>query len=184
MSGTPQLLPLLTYENAPEGSRAILEPFRARIPNLYAALAHSPGLLSTYRHGYEAFRNDGGFDATEQEVVFLAVSQFHDCRYCQAAHSAIAAANGVDSEVVRAVVTARPLASSRLEALRRLTLELVDRRGYPSDATLAEFLAAGFSERQVLEIILAIAVKTISNYTNHVIHTPIDERFARFAPEP
>jgi alkylhydroperoxidase family enzyme len=43
---------------------------------------------------------------------------------------------------------------------------------------LQAFLAAGFSERQVLEIILAIAVKTISNYSNHVFHTEVDPVFA------
>ena len=182
MSDTPTLLPLLTYEEAPDGSRSILEPMKNQIPNLYAALAHSPGLLSTYRHGYELFRKDSGFDATEQEIVFLAVSRYHDCRYCQAAHSAIAASNKVDPAVVAAVVGNQPLESEKWEALRQLTTDIVDSRGWPSREILEGFLAAGYTERQVLEIVLAIAVKTISNYTNHLIHTPIDPRFASFAP--
>ncbi len=113
----------------------------------------------------------------------LAASQCHDCRYCPAAHGAIVTANGVDPDVVHAVVWTTPLASPRHEALRRRTLELVERRGHPSDETPAELVAVGYMERQVLEVILANAMTTISNDTNHVIHAPVDQRFARFAPE-
>jgi alkylhydroperoxidase family enzyme len=55
---------------------------------------------------------------------------------------------------------------------------MVQTRGRPSEQDVADFLAAGYSEPQVLEIILAIAVKTLSNYTNHLFGTPVDAAFA------
>jgi alkylhydroperoxidase family enzyme len=82
-------LNLLTTATAPAGSKAILESAQSqmgRVPNLYATMAHSPGLINTYRLGYDDFRRDSGFTKVEQEVVFLAVSRFHECTYCVAVH--------------------------------------------------------------------------------------------------
>lgn len=69
---------------------------------------------------------------------------------------------------------------AKLQALSVFTRVMVASRGKPTRQDLQVFLAAGFSERQVLEIILAIAVKTISNYSNHVFHTDVDPVFAGY----
>lgn len=60
------------------------------VPNMYANMANSPGMLETYLKGYELFRKDSGFTSAEQEVVLLAISRFNGCTYCMAAHSMIA----------------------------------------------------------------------------------------------
>ena len=57
---------------------------------------------------------------------------------------------------------------------------MVQKRGNPTHQGTQQFLEAGFTEANILEIILAIAVKTISNYSNHVFHTPVDEPFAAY----
>ncbi len=177
-------LGLLTTADAPEGSRDLLESARAQlggVPNMYAAMAHSPGLLSTYRSGYEDFRRRSGFTAAEQEVIFLSISRYHRCTYCVAAHSAIADRNRVPTEVTDAIRAGEPIADPRLQALNRFTTSMVDTRGRPSEEDLREFLDAGYTETQVLDIILAIAVKTLSNYTNHLFDTPPDPSFAHRA---
>lgn len=69
---------------------------------------------------------------------------------------------------------ADPLATNRLEEARTMVVK----RGLPGKADVAAFLAAGFSERHILEIVLAISVKTLSNYANHLFHTPVDGAFA------
>lgn len=53
---------------------------------------------------------------------------------------------------------------------------MVVKRGLPDSADVNAFLAAGYSERQILEVVLAIAVKTLSNYANRLFHTPVDGR--------
>ena len=83
-------LDLLTPEAAPEGSRELLETVKATmgmVPNMYAEMAHSPGLLGTYRFGYDQFRRHSGFNPTEQEVIFLAISRYNGCAYCMGAVS-------------------------------------------------------------------------------------------------
>ena len=148
------------------------------VPNMYTFMANAPALLETYMDGYNRFRMESGFDSVEQEVVFLAVSREHDCAYCLAAHSLVA---DVFSKVPRAVTDAirddEPVPNDRLAILARFTRHLVSTRGRPTEAEARAFLSAGFSEQQILYLILAIAVKTISNYTNHVCDTPVDAAF-------
>jgi hypothetical protein len=62
-----------------------------------------------------------------------------------------------------------------LRTLSAFTRAMLVKRGRPSREDVGAFLAAGYGERQVLEIVLAIAVKTISNYTNHLFETPVDQ---------
>lgn len=151
------------------------------IPNMYANMANAPAVLSTYLHGYALFRSESGLSAVEQEVVFLAISQANECRYCTAAHSMIADKRaGVSGPVLAAIRAGDPIPDARLAALHALTTELVHTSGRPHPGRVQECLAAGFSERQVLYIILAIAVKTLSNYTNHALGTEVDAVFAAY----
>jgi AhpD family alkylhydroperoxidase len=143
-------------------------------------MANSPGLLETYLDGYHRFRTDSGFTPAEQEVVFLTISRSNACEYCVAAHSLIAdQISKVPPPVTEALRDARSIPDSKLAALSTFTHTLLVTHGLPSKADVHAFLAAGFEERQVLEIILAIAVKTLSNYANHLFHTPLDDMFAR-----
>jgi uncharacterized peroxidase-related enzyme len=180
-------LGLLTVDQAPDGSRELLEAAKAqlgRVPNLYAVMAHSPELLSTYRYGYDQFRAGSGFTPVEQEVILLSLSRFHGCTYCVAAHSMAADRSRVPTEVTDAIRDGKPVDDPRLGALHEFTTTMVATRGYPEPDDLAAFLAAGYTEQQVLGVILAIAVKTISNYTNHLFDTPLDEFLARRAWTP
>lgn len=174
-------LQILTPEEAPEGSRSILDSTKVQmgmVPNMYAEMAHSPGLFSTYRSGYDAFRSGSGFDKTEQEIVFLAISRFNECTYCVAVHSIVADRNKVPTEVTDAIRTGRAIPDAKLQTLNAFTIAMVSTRGRPSVQDLQEFVSAGYEEKFVLEIILAIAVKTISNYTNHLFDTPLDSNFS------
>ncbi|WP_018990196.1 carboxymuconolactone decarboxylase family protein [Aromatoleum toluclasticum] len=149
------------------------------IPNMYANMVHSPGVLNTYLDGYAAFRNDSGFTPAEQEVVFLAISRENGCEYCVGAHSLIADKfSGVPVEVTDAIRDGRPLPDARLQALAEFTRVMVASRGLPRRTEVDAFLSAGYTEHQILEIVLAIAVKTLSNYSNHLFHTELDEKFA------
>lgn len=151
------------------------------LPNMYLNMANAPGVLSTYLHGYKLFRTESNLTAAEQEVVFLAVSQVNGCDYCVAAHSMIAdKKSGLPAAVLQAIRARQPIADARLAALFALTTEMVASQGRPAAATVQAFLAAGFQETDVLYIILAIAVKTLSNYSNHAFATPVDAAFAAY----
>jgi uncharacterized peroxidase-related enzyme len=149
------------------------------IPNMYSVMANSPGLLDTYIHGYSRFREMSGFTPAEQEVVFLAISRENGCNYCVAAHSFLAdKMSGVPASVTDAIRAGTPIADARLAALHDFSRTMVVKRGLPSKSEVGAFLAAGYSEQQILEVVLAISVKTLSNFANHLFHTPVDAVFA------
>jgi alkylhydroperoxidase family enzyme len=86
--------------------------------------------------------------------------------------------SNVPGAVTDAIRNDTAIPDERLSALARFTRVMVEQRGLPKTGDVAAFLAAGYSERQILEIILAISVKTLSNYANHLFHTPVDAIFA------
>lgn len=178
-------LPQLTLESADAKSRAVLEKAKAQvgfIPNMYKGMANLPGVLDTYLQGYAAFRADGGFTPAEQEVVFLVISRSNGCEYCVSAHSMLAAKkSNVAENVLKALRDGSAIPDPKLAALAAFTETMHRTRGLPTQADLAAFLAAGYSERHVLAIVLALAVKTLSNYSNHLFHTQVDEAFSGFA---
>jgi uncharacterized peroxidase-related enzyme len=174
-------LPLVHALTAGAGAREQLEQARQQlgmIPHMYEAMANLPAALETYRLGYERFRQDSGFSAIEQEVVFLTISRENGCEYCVSAHSFIAdAMSGVPAAVTNAIRDGAEIPEPRLRALAAFTRALVQKRGWPSVDDARAFLEAGYTEQQILAIVLAIAVKTISNYTNHLFATPLDAVF-------
>ncbi|MCM2256374.1 MAG: carboxymuconolactone decarboxylase family protein [Vicinamibacteria bacterium] len=174
--------PLVSLDAASPEARPVLERAQRAlgfIPNMYAGMVHSPGLLETYLDGYERFRKSSGFTPAEQEVVFLAVSVGNGCDYCVSAHSMLAEkVSQVPAAVLLALREGREVPDPKLGALARFTETLRATRGLPSKADVEAFLAAGYQERHVLEIVLALAVKTLSNYANHLFHTPLDGVFA------
>ncbi|MDX1605882.1 MAG: carboxymuconolactone decarboxylase family protein [Candidatus Competibacterales bacterium] len=175
-------LPARDKDSVDARGREVLDKAEAQvgfIPNMYACMVNSPGLLDTYLDGYQRFREESGFDPVEQEVVFLTISRENGCHYCMAAHSTIAdKMSKVPTEVTDAIRDGREIPDPKLAALSRFTRTLVASRGLPKREDVDAFLDAGYRERAILEIVLAIAVKTLSNYANHLFHTPVDEMFA------
>jgi len=178
-------LPLKSIDDAEPEAKTLLENAQKKmgfVPNMYHAMANSPGLLNTYIQGYNAFREKSGFNPIEQEVIFLAISQVNGCEYCMAAHSFLAeAASGVPSDVTAAIRDNKPIPEMQLSALSVFTRAMVTKRGLPEQSEVDAFLSAGYKEKDILEIIHAIAVKTISNYTNHIFHTEVDNIFSPHA---
>ena len=176
-------LPLATLNSAETEARELLDSAQKKmgfIPNMYNAMANSPGLLKTYMDGYVAFRAKSGFSPAEQEVIFLSISHANGCEYCMAAHSFMAeAVSDVPANVTAAIREGKPAAEVKLGALNDFTHIMVTKSGLPDRVDVDGLLSAGYTENDILEIILAISVKTISNYTNHIFHTELDEVFSK-----
>ena len=149
------------------------------IPGLHGALAGSPQLLDAYQILHELFTNTS-FNAEELTVVWQSINVEHACHYCVPAHTAIAKMMKVDDTIVEALRNETTLENPKLEALRIMSLVIVRTRGNISQEDLKDFYAAGYKEQQVLEIILGVSQKVISNYTNHIANTPVDPAFQAF----
>lgn len=168
--------------SAPEGSRPLLDSSMKElgmIPNLYAVMAAAPGLLEGYQHLNKLF-TETSFNADEQTVVWQSINVEHNCHYCVPAHTGIARQMNVDDEISDALRNETRLPTEKLEALRDFTLSVVRKRGEVDDAAVQSFLDAGYSRQQVLEVVLGVAQKTMSNYTNHLAETPVDSAFEQF----
>ncbi|HAF76200.1 carboxymuconolactone decarboxylase family protein [Maribacter sp. 6B07] len=169
-------------ESAPEGSKPLLENSQksfGMIPGLHGVLAASPKILEAYQTLHQLF-TETSFNEEELTVVWQTINVEHACHYCVPAHTGIAKMMKVDDTITEALRNETPLADAKLEALRTMTLTIVRNRGNVTQEDLDAFYAAGYGEQQVLEIILGLSQKVISNYTNHIAHTPVDEPFKKF----
>lgn len=175
--------PRHTAETAPEAAKERLiasEKAYGFLPGLYQVMADAPQLLETYQRTHEAFMSTS-FDNTELTVVWQTINVEHECHYCVPAHTGIAHSMGIAQDVIDALRDETPLADPKLEALRTFTLALTRGRGNATPAEFEAFYAAGYGSQQVLEIILGLSQKVLSNYTNHVAQTAVDPAFQQFA---
>lgn len=152
------------------------------VPNMYANMANLPEMYDTYTFGYQKFRESGVFSSQEQEVVFLTISKLNGCEYCMGAHSMIAdKMSGVDAATLEAVRESNTIPDAKLAALADFTRIMVESAGNPSKEAVASFRAAGYEDRAMLAIILALSVKVISNFSNHLFATPLDDVFSGYS---
>jgi alkylhydroperoxidase family enzyme len=174
-----------TIETAPEAGKPLLETSlknNGRIPGLHGTMADAPPLLSTYAFAHQQFMATSMTDE-EKTVVWQTINVENNCHYCVPAHTGIAKMMKIDDTITEALRDETPLPTAKLEALRSFTLAMVRDRGFVSDAETQAFLDAGYTQTNILEIILGAAQKLMSNYTNHFAKTPVDQVFQKFAWE-
>ena len=175
-------LKIHTIESAPAESKPLLEKAVkgfGMIPGLHGVLANAPKTYEAYQKLHELFQGSS-FNNEELTVVWQTINVEHECHYCVPAHTGIAHMMKVDASITEALRNRQTLADEKLQTLHETTLSIVRNRGRISDAELEKFYSAGYGEQQVLEILLGLAQKTISNYTNHIANTPVDEPFKKF----
>jgi alkylhydroperoxidase family enzyme len=171
---------------APSASKPIIEQVQSSmgyVPTLIGQMAESPQLLEAYAAMSAIFRKSS-FSETEQQLVLLTVSVENEAHYCTPAHTQRVRNALLDEAEIRAVRDGRALSDVRLEALRAFTVRMIRERGFLSDAELAGFMAAGFTRSQALDVVLAVGLKTLSNYVNHLAETPLDPALLADAVSP
>lgn len=170
-------------DSAPEGSKEQLAQSKkanGMIPNLHGVMAESPGLLEGYQLLHKLFQ-ETSFNAEELTVVWQSINVEHNCTYCVPAHTGIANMMQVDAALTEALRNQEPMPTEKLQVLQDTTLAMVRKRGELSEQELDRFYAAGYEQKHILEIILGLSQKVMSNYTNHIAHTPTDRPFEKYA---
>jgi uncharacterized peroxidase-related enzyme len=159
-----------------EGKAAILlDGVRKKygmVPNLLATLAHAPAALEAYL-GLGQALGRGSLDARTREAIALTVAGENGCDYCASAHSAVGARLGMAAEELAANLRGRS-SDPRVAATLRFARAVVVERGWVGDAELTAARAAGLGDREITEIVAAVAASIFSNYFNHVAGTEID----------
>jgi uncharacterized peroxidase-related enzyme len=168
-----------TLESAPEGSRRLMEQLNTRfgfVPNLAATMAESPAMLEGFVSLQSLFASSS-LSGVEREVIAMTVAFDNQCAYCMAAHSTAARRHGASEDVLRAVRAGGLPADARLAALSSLTHQLVRKRGQISAEDISAFLEAGFTQSQLLELLIGVSMTTLASYMYHIAQTPPDPAF-------
>jgi uncharacterized peroxidase-related enzyme len=168
---------------APDESAAVLASAKDRygfIPNLAAYLAESPLVLGAVLKLSEQF-DQSSLSPQEQQLVLLVVSAMNGCGYCKTAHTALGKQLDMSTDTLKNIMSFEPLNDSRMEALRTFTSSVVEEKGWVDETTVQNFLDAGFTKAQVFEVVLGIALKTITNYSNHLAGAEPNDEFLAMA---
>ncbi len=165
-----------TIEASPESSQPLLEAVKKQlgmVPNLFRVVGNSPAALEGYL-GLNGALAKGALDAKTRERIALTVAEVNGCDYCLSAHTYLGKnlAKLDDAEI--AANRAGSSNDPKADAAVRFAVALVKLRGHVSDADLGAVKTAGFTEAQVVEIVLHVALNTLTNYVNNVAQTEID----------
>ncbi len=177
-----QPFPLHNEETAPEEAKSHLAMTAKNfgmVPNLERVMVTAPALLAGYAQLEELFEKTS-LSPIEQQVVYQTANFENDCEYCVPWHTKLSQLAKMRPEDIEALRQGRRLADAKLEALRLFTQVVIRTRGKIANADLESFFEAGWTDRQALEVVLGIAVKTMSNYTNSIAGTPLDKEVQRY----
>ncbi len=172
-----------TIESAPAKSQPLLQGAKDAlgfVPNLFATMAESPAQLEGYLTLAGIF-DKSSFNETERQIVLMTNNRLNGCVYCMSAHTALSKMGGVADDVIESLRTGTSIADDKLEALRQFAIVINETRGWPEQSDLDAFLNAGYTQQNVLEVILGTSLKVISNYTNHIAETELDDAFKAVA---
>jgi AhpD family alkylhydroperoxidase len=141
------------------------------VPNLYAYFAKSETALGDYL----AFQNrKSTLRAKEREVVNLVTSQINGCRYCQSAHTVLGKMNGFTDEQILEIRKGAASFDGKLDALAKFTASVVENRGHASEEAKETFFAAGYNEANMIDVVIVVGDKIISNYIHNLTGFEID----------
>lgn len=141
------------------------------VPNLYAYFAKSETALGDY---LTLQNRKSSLRAKEREVINLVTSQINGCRYCQSAHTVIGKMNGFTDEQILEIRKGTASFDSKLDALAKFTASVVTNRGKATEESKNNFFAAGYTEANLIDVIIVVGDKIISNYIHNLTEFEID----------
>ncbi|MFK7937122.1 MAG: carboxymuconolactone decarboxylase family protein [Saprospiraceae bacterium] len=163
-----------TRDQVSENNQAIFDNLQKGlgfVPNIYASFAYNDTALGDYL----ALQNrKSTLKAKEREVINLVVSQVNECKYCLAAHTALGKMNGFNEEQILEIRSGEASFNDKLDALARFVKETTIRRGHPDAATTDALLAAGYTKANLVDILLVIGDKIVSNFIHGITQVPVD----------
>lgn len=169
-----------TQDSAPADSKPLLAGAKEAfgfVPNLLGTMAEAPAMLEGYMTLAGIF-DKSNLSEDERQIILMTNNRLNGCTYCMAAHTAISNMKGVTPSVLESLRAGTEIADAKLEALRVFAIAINESRGWPSECAVKAFLAAGYTNQTILEVVLGTSLKTLSNYTNHIAETDLDDAFA------
>ncbi|HEU5166260.1 MAG TPA: carboxymuconolactone decarboxylase family protein [Chitinophagaceae bacterium] len=157
-----------------ESNQAIFDHMQkafGMVPNLYATFALNETALADYL----ALQNrKSTLSAKEREIINLVVSQVNECKYCTAAHTAVAKMNGFTEEQILEIRRAQITFNDKFAVLARFVRETTINKGRPSEVAYDEFFEAGYTKANFVDVMIVIGDKITSNYLHNITQIPVD----------
>jgi AhpD family alkylhydroperoxidase len=163
-----------TYDEVSPANQALFDNLKkglGMVPNLYATLAHSETALGNYLNFQQA---KSSLSPKAREVINLVVSQVNSCEYCLAAHTVIGGMVGFKPEQILEIRRGRASFDAPLDALAQVVRSIATERGRADPALVQAFFDAGWNEGNLVDAIVVIGDKTITNYLHSTTKVPVD----------
>lgn len=174
-----------SIETAPAAARPVLEAVKQQlgsVPNVFSVVANSPAALQGYVSLNGALAK-GSLDARTRERIALAVAEVNGCGYCLAAHSYLGKNFAKLDEAEIMANRGGHSNDPKADAAVNFAVKVVSARGHVSDADLQAVRQGGYDDAQVIEMVVHVALNTLTNYVNEVAGTEIDFPAVRMVRE-
>jgi len=171
--------PVHSIESAPEKSKSALQALQSAfgfIPNIAGAMATSPVLINSLV-GLFGNVHGGSFSEPQIQTLLLTNAVTNASTWAVAFHTFLALKEGIDPADVQAIRDGRPPKEVKLAALSTLAKTLIEKRGRLDDQDTGKFVAAGFGQDHLLEVVAVVAASTITNYTGSITKPPVEASF-------
>lgn len=158
----------------PKASKLLdgVEKSLGSVPNLFKTFAHSPATLSFYLNGSSALSGTSLSGAVREQIA-VAVAGTNSCGYCASAHTALGKGAGVSEDELSRNLEGEA-SDPKVAAALTFARAVVEKRGWVSDDDVRAVRDAGYTERELTEIIAVVAINIFTNYFNHIAQTEID----------
>lgn len=174
---------LYTIKTAPESSKEFLQNVFDKfgfVPNQDKILAIAPSIYQSYNQSFDLFLGKSTLGLLEGQIVLMATSFENNSPYCMALHSWGMEMTKVPTEIITALRSGQQIQDGKLETLRNFTKQIIIKKGHMEPKEVTDFLNAGFTQQNVIEIIGGIGSKTMANFTNIIAQTPLDESMKKY----
>ncbi len=163
-----------TRDQVTEGNQAIFDQLQGAlgfVPNLYAYYAKNENSLGAYL----SFANrKSTLSKKTKEAINLVVSEVNGCDYCLSAHTVLGKMNGFSDDEILEIRSGSASFDARLDGLVRFAKEVASHNGQISESSRTDFFESGWSEADLVEVVVSIGEKTISNYLHNITQIDID----------
>jgi uncharacterized peroxidase-related enzyme len=164
-----------TIEAAPEKSQPLLQGVQKQlrvVPNMFRAISNSPAALEGYL-GLNSALAKGALEPQTRERIALAIAEFNACDYCLSAHTYLGKNLSKLSDAEISANRDGGSTDAKADAAVRFAVKVAETRGHPSEADLQAVKQAGYTDAQMMEMLLLVALNTLTNYVNETIKTEI-----------
>lgn len=172
----PRIATPASIEAAPPAALPLLQAVNKQlgvVPNMFRAIANSPAALEGYL-GLNGALAKGTLEPATRERIALAIAEVNGCDYCASAHTYLGKNLSKLSDAEIAANRDGGSTDAKADAAVRFAVKLARLRGHLSDADILAVRDAGYSDPQMIEIVLHVALNTLTNYVNETVKTEID----------